>query len=254
MVGPWTTISLCMIAFALRGGADATPLGGARKKPPVEADDDPKTAPSYRYGQLDEAACLRELRRRKIHHEVVDEARGVRTPVRIPKGVGGVRFHTVLPPDKAEESPWEVFDCRLVLGLHDFASILARHDIDEALIFSAWRPSRQQPKGKPSTRHTGALAVDIFKLGKRAGADDEDARVWLDVKKDWHGRIGATTCGPKATAPTKKSRAAAELRELVCAGAAARLFTTMLTPNYDGAHHNHFHFDITPDVTWRLVR
>jgi hypothetical protein len=40
----------------------------------------------------------------------------------------------------------------------------------------------------------------------------------------------------------------------VCAAADAHLFTTILTPNYDRAHYNHFHLEVTPEVKWHLVR
>ncbi len=136
--------------------------------------------------------------------------------------------------------------------------MLRAHDIDEVLIFSAWRPNRRHPKGKQAKRHPGALAVDIFKLGKKLPAtkagDKPPKRIWLDVKKDWHGRIGAKTCGKKAAKPRKKSPKASELRKIICESASKRQFTSMLTPNYDRAHHNHFHFDLTPEVKWRIVR
>ena len=36
--------------------------------------------------------------------------------------------------------------------------------------------------------------------------------------------------------------------------ARARIFTSILTPNYDKPHSNHFHFDLAVDVKWRIVR
>ena len=229
----------------------ATAAYARKRKTIAKPDSDYASAPSYKYGKLSAAACHKELRSRKIRFEKVDKAPGVRAPVRIPKGLRGIRFHTLLPDKEAKKSPWEVFDCRLVLALHDFAEILKDHGIDEVLIFSAWRPNRRAKKGKEAKRHPGGLAVDIMRLG---GRDENGERVWLDVKKDWHGRIGHKTCGPKASKPTKKSAAATRLRTMVCKAAKARLFTSMLTPNYDRAHHNHFHFDVTPNVKWRMVR
>lgn len=256
----WTLTAVCLLALSLTSGALAK-RGRRRAKSPAAPDDDYATAPSYRYGELDRDACLAELEKRKIAFTEVDEAPGVLIPVRIQEGVGGVRFHTALSKEKAKESPWEVFDCRLVLALSDFAGILRKHDVDDVLIYSAWRPNRRQPKGEAATRHPGALAVDIYKIGKlvagdRPGKADAKAkqRVWLDVKKNWHGRRGAKTCGPKAAKPTKKSAEAVELRELICGAAEQRLFTSMLTPNYDAAHRDHFHLEVTPKVTWRLVR
>ena len=49
------------------------------------------------------------------------------------------------------------------------------------------------------------------------------------------------------------STEARALRAIFCEAADQRLFTTMLSPNYNNAHENHFHLEITPGVTWRLV-
>ena len=258
------------------------------------------SAPSYRYGNLDAPSCLAELRKRKVSYRRVAEARGVLAPVRIPDGVGSVIFRTALPRSKGRQSPWEIFDCRLVLALHDFSKILVAHDIDEVLIFSAWRPpSKKWPKGKLARRHPGALAIDMFKFrrrvrtaepedGKSEGAGDSPveprkgdsvadgvadgetskpteakARTgkpqlprteWLDVRDDFHGKIGQTTCTPGAAGPKPATPRALELRALVCETAAARLFTSMLTPNHDKPHFNHLHFEVTPKVKWRLLR
>lgn len=152
--------------------------------------------------------------------------------------------------------PHDVFDCRLVLALSDWSKILLDHDIDEVRMYSAWRPpSPKWPEGKIGTRHPGALAIDAYRFGKKlAEGKPEKDRVWLDVARDFSGRIGAPSCGPGAPPPRSKSKAAGELRKIVCAAADAHLFTTILTPNYDRAHWNHFHLEVTPDVTWHLVR
>lgn len=248
-------MAICSVIWTTTAPASGK-KGKKRKRTAATEDPDYRNAPSYKYAQLSPAACYDALDDRKIHFTTVDEARGVLAPVRIPKGVRGIRFHTALPPEEGAKSPWEVFDCRLVLALDDFAKILTGHGIDDVLIFSAWRPNHRHPKDKPAKRHPGALAVDIFKLGtmEPRGDDEKPKRVWLDVKKDWHGRIGAKTCGAKAAKPRKKSAAARLLRKLICTAASERLFTSMLTPNYNRAHHNHFHLEITPKVKWRLVR
>jgi hypothetical protein len=242
------------LAFTLALVPQAEAKRSKRKRGSARHDDDYASAPSYKYGKLSAKACFAALEKRKIAFEKEGETRGVLAPVRIPKGLRGVRFHTALPPDEGKKSPWEIFDCRLVLALDDFAKILSEHAIDDVLIFSAYRPNRRHPKGKPAKRHPGGLAVDIAKLGGPAEDGDDKKPRWLNVKKDWHGRIGDQTCGEKAAKPRKKTEAATELRTIICRAASERLFTSMLTPNYDRAHHNHFHLEVTPDVKWRLVR
>lgn len=268
LVKPPMVLGALLVALALAWAAlsEAGPRG---KRATFEQDW--KSAPSAKYGRLSAPACRSELMKRKIPFTKVAEAPGVLAPVRIPKGVGGIAFHTlVLPKDRP--TPWEVFDCRLVLALHDFSAMLRKHGIDDVVIFSAWRPPPPKwPEGKLATRHPGALAVDVMRLrwnkpvepaegakgeggGEPQGSEPKTEPVWIDVKKDFHGRIGDKTCGPGARSPRRKTPESETLRAVVCEAAAARLFTSMLTPNHDRHHHDHLHLEVTPDVKWRMVR
>ena len=65
------------------------------------------------------------------------------------------------------------------------------------------------------------------------------------------GKIGARTCGPGAL-PTADDRSK-ELRALVCEARTSRVFTYVLTPNYNLAHRDHFHAEVKPGVRWFLV-
>ncbi len=203
------------------------------------------TSPTQKYAGLDKATCEAELGRRKIGFDRVGEARGVVAPVRLTGTVGGVSFHSMLPAAQRKTSPYEIYDCRLVLALDDFAKILKNHDIVEVIHYSVYRPpgKKEVLKG-PGRRHSGALAIDaaIFKTkdGKTIG-----------VEKDFHGKIGAKTCGvPMA----HLSAEAQTLRKLVCEAADAQLFNVLLTPDYNWPHRNHFHLEVTAGVKWVLVR
>ena len=239
-------------------------------------DPDYRSAPSYVRAGLDATACFAELDRRKVVYEKVDVAPGVMAPLRLPEGVGGVTYRTLLPREQGRSSPWEVFDCRLALSLVDLSKILEAHGIDEVVMFSAWRPpAKSWPKDKLAVRHPGGLAIDIMRFGRdappppdepTAGAggeapaasaargDGAAERQWLNVEHHFHGRIGDTTCGDGASPPTESTPEAVELRAIVCEVAAARIFTSILTPNYNEPHYNHFHFDLAVDVKWRIVR
>ena len=54
-------------------------------------------------------------------------------------------------------------------------------------------------------------------------------------------RTASETCSAALAAQTGISR---ELYGLVCEASTRRLFSTVLTPNYNEAHRNHFHLDI----------
>jgi hypothetical protein len=45
-----------------------------------------------------------------------------------------------------------------------------------------------------------------------------------------------------------------ELLAIACGASEAHLFNSILTPNYDAPHRNHFHLELTPDVGWFMLR
>lgn len=236
----------------------ATPLeipeptvGEQAASAPAEPDDD--AAPdeglvvdasqpaAAKYAALDRAKCEAELDRRKIGYERVGEAKGVIAPLRLTTPLSGVRFRSNLSDAASKTSPYDIYDCRLVLSLDDFAAVLAKHDIVEVVHLSVYRPvgKKVQLKNGVGRRHSGALAIDaaLFKTS--------DGKT-LSVLKDFKGRIGAKPCPAPA--------AATELRKIACEANEARLFNVLLTPDYNWAHRNHFHLEVTAGVPWTLVR
>lgn len=204
----------------------------------------PPNSAAARYGGLSAPACLAELGRRGIDFEKVASAPGVKIPVRLSGPVGGVVYRTDEPDAARRTSPWLVFDCRLVLSLCDFGQILAQHEVVEARIFSAWRPPPKSWKGSVGRRHQGGLAVDVRTFRKASGEE-------LVVLSHFEGRIGAPVCesGRAPSHPEGK-----ELLAIACGAAQAHLFNSILTPNYDAPHRNHFHLELTPDVGWFMLR
>jgi hypothetical protein len=198
---------------------------------------------SARYAALDRGSCEGELVRRRIPFERVAEARGVLAPVRVTGPIGGVTFRSMLPEKQRRSSPYEIYDCRLVLALDDYARILARHDIVEVVHFSVYRPPPAKMTGL-GRRHAGGLAIDAGLFRTKTGET-------LSVEKDFHGRIGGKPCGvPTGSLPEK----AKTLRSVVCEAADAQLFNVMLTPDYNWKHRNHFHLEVTAGVRWMFVR
>lgn len=210
----------------------------------VTSPSDAINTPAYHYAQLSQAECEAELAGRHIDF-VHETATAVEQPVRLTGPLHGVLFRTDLADKVRPTSPYEIADCRLVLALDDFAEILSRHDIVEVRHYSIYRPPRSWPEDKPGAQHVGALAIDAGRFIDRAGAV-------LDVDRDFHGAIGAKTCGDGA-GPRPATPAAVTLRAILCEAADRRLFNVMLTPNYNRPHKNHFHLEITASVTWFLL-
>jgi hypothetical protein len=226
-------------------GADDGRLAAPERDAPAALDSE--SAPAKRYAELDRGACEAELSKRAVPFVPVEDARGVLAPVRLKGPLRGVTFHCGVPPAQRASTPWEIIDCRLALALDDFAVQLAAHDVVEVLHYSIYRPPPVAwPADKIAARHPGALAIDAATFTKRDGTK-------LDVERDFHGRVGSTTCGEGAEAHPLTAEAA-ELRQIVCEAAEAKLFNVALTPDYNFAHHNHFHLEVTAGAKWFMVR
>jgi len=224
------------LAFPLLGAGQA--MGGV---PPNVTQ-----TPAARYGNLDRTACEAELTARHIPFSSVATARGVLAPVRLSGPLHGVAYHSTLPVRQRASSPYEILDCRLVLALDDFSAILAKHDVVEVVHYSVYRPpSTSFPAAQIGRQHDGALAIDAGWFKRKDGSV-------LQVERDFHGRIGAGTCGP-GTGPLPVTAEASALRSIVCEAADAHLFNVELTPDYNWQHRNHFHLEVTPAVRWFLV-
>jgi hypothetical protein len=202
-----------------------------------------RKARPHRFSNLGRVDCLRAFRQDKL--PLADDRRGpggVAMPVRFGGKAGPVTFFA--PPRK---SPYGAFDCRLGLAFHELVPLLSEHEVTEVHVGTLYRPPpRRGAKHPRHSQHTRGLAADVigFKL--------KDGRT-LVVERDWQGAIGSLPCGPGSTLrdPTDE---AIRLRNLLCAIAATKLFDTILTPNYDAAHHDHLHLDLRRDARAVILR
>ncbi|MDB4944745.1 MAG: hypothetical protein JWP97_4279 [Labilithrix sp.] len=232
-------------------GANEGDTGELPALPPPDESVVPMTAamasgapPAARYASLTQAQCEAELGKRSIAFERVAEAKGVVAPLRLKSTVGGIDFHSMLPPAQRKTSPYEIYDCRLVLAIDDWARVLVKHDVVEVIHYSVYRPPPAKATlGGPGRRHPGGLAIDaaIFKL--RDGTS-------LSVEKDFHGRIGGKPCAPVTGLPATSTK----LRALVCEAAEQQLFNVLLTPDFNWAHRNHFHLEVSASARWVYLR
>jgi hypothetical protein len=125
-------------------------------------------SPAYRYANMTSEEALAELDSRQILYTKLDAVPGVRAPVRLTGRLHGVYFHSSLPPEERVTSIFEILDARLALALDDFAAVLERHDIDEVVHYTMYRPN-MPPPGKAADdgdRHNhkpGAVAAPATK-------------------------------------------------------------------------------------------
>jgi hypothetical protein len=217
----------------------------ATETTPIQTPPNVMQTPAARYGRLDRGTCEAELQRRHVPFSAVASARGVLAPVRLTGPMHGVTYHTALPASQRVTSPWEIMDCRLALALDDFSAILEKHDVVEVIHFSAYRPPSTHFTRPEGRQHEGALAIDAGVFKRKDGSV-------LQVERDFHGRIGAPTCGPGAM-PNPPTAEAIALRNIACEAAQAHLFNVELTPDYNYPHRNHFHLEVNPSARWFLV-
>lgn len=198
-------------------------------------------APASRNANLSPAACRALVQKKQL--PVKRDGRptpGVATALRFTGPLHGVTFLTA-----GWKSPFGVMDCRLVLAFDELAELLAAHDVTQVHVGTIYRKNSKLGS-KTLSQHAHALAADIvgFKLA--------DGRL-LEVERDFSGELGAPVCGPGSRVFPETAEAIA-LRNLVCDVAQSGLFTYMLTPNYDRAHHDHVHVDIKRDAKRTVIR
>jgi hypothetical protein len=159
--------------------------------------------------------------------------RELETPVPVPLvitgAVGGVVFRPIQKDRELELS------CELAARLPALAKILRAHGVRVVHVNSSYR---DQPR---VSFHTFGLALDMASFETKNGP--------LSVATDFELTPEVETCSGKPTSERGKA-----LLALACDLAASGLFSSVLTPNYNEGHRDHFHLDIRPDDPRLFVR
>jgi hypothetical protein len=179
-----------------------------------------------------EAECLAALDAAEIAYtRVPDLDSTVAHPIRIDGPVGGVTFVMSRP----EESV--VVSCEMAARLPVLARIMRAHEVRQVTVLSAFRT-------RPRTSfHTMGLALDMASFETDDGGS-------LSVLDSFVETPDARTCD----APRPHDPAARSLLAIACELADSHSFSSVLTPNYNDGHRNHFHVDIRPDDPRVFVR
>jgi hypothetical protein len=177
--------------------------------------------------------------------------------------VGSINGVEITPRWPKNKNVNAVMDCHLMLALVEVAKQARRLGVKEIQYYSTYRPLRKPPEkckrgkagshcrkqkksykkaNKNPSQHRSALAIDIRWLITERGET-------IDVLEDFERRSHRFPCDYRTR--TDKGRL---LQRFACGLHDHRIFNVMLTPNANKAHHNHFHFDITPDATWYILR
>lgn len=151
---------------------------------------------------------------------------GIRDGVEITGPLGGVRFTA---PDRPL-----VIDCSLAVSLAEAGRYLRALGLEQALFSSAYARRTVRGSNRPS-KHSYGLAIDLHTfVGPELGS--------VRVDRDYEQGLGdEVDC---VGAPL--TRGGAVLKVLQCQLARSGLFHLVLSPDYDDAHHDHFHLEAKP--------
>ncbi|MBN2717159.1 MAG: extensin family protein [Deltaproteobacteria bacterium] len=208
--------------------------------------------------QLSDAQCMEILNKADIKtHPPAFATPFVKTPLLLDSDIEGVIIDSKWPQKQMRR----VMDCRLIVSLIQLARRARQAGVVKIEYYSTWRPItvasdcpdgvrglrcrqtfERAQAGKLPSQHSRATAIDMrwFTF--------EDGSV-VDVLEHYEMNFHEPPCDDHPI-----TREGQFLQQLACDLHGDRVFNVMLTPNADRDHVNHFHFDITPNVTWYILR
>ncbi|MGN6111005.1 MAG: extensin family protein [Kofleriaceae bacterium] len=194
----------------MRGLALAIALAGAIAPAVARADD--------------KRACTEELSARGVSWKRASRP-GISNAVEITGPLGGVAMTSHQPL---------VIDCSLAVSLDEAGRYLRGLGLSTARFSSAYSRRTVRGTNRPS-KHSYGLAIDIHSFeGPDLGA--------LRVDRDYEQGLGddVDCVGHPLT------QGGAALKILQCQLVRSGLFYLVLSPDYDDAHHDHFHLEVKP--------
>ncbi len=181
--------------------------------------------------------CADQLTALRIESEPGPSRPGVVDPVTVTPPINGVTYSGQTGDDL-------FMDCTLAVALHAMGDEMAARGlthVEHAGIYNYRCIGGETPPDCPSglSRHANADAIDIVELRSSGGET-------YNVNDDWViDPDPEETC----TAPTAGAKDAL-LHAFACALNTNGTFHIVLTPNYNAAHRDHFHLDLTPGASF----
>lgn len=190
-----------------------------------------RVSESQRFSVRPEAECLADLASKGVvARRRPDLVTPVPSPVELLGPVDGVWFLS-----SHIERPI-VIACELAARLPALAAILKRHGVEGVELISDYRE-------EPFTSfHTMGMALDIGRLYRGRG--------FMSVQAHYEATPNQRTC----SGPQPSGASARVLRRIACDVYRSGQFHSMLTPNYNEGHRDHFHIDIRPDDPRAFLR
>ena len=171
--------------------------------------------------------CTDELDARKVAWKKASRP-GIALPVELTGAVGGITL--------TSEDHRLVIDCSLAVSLDEAGRYFKQLGITKATFSSAYSRRNVRGTNRPS-KHSFGLAIDVHTF---AGPDIGTLRVDRDYEQGLGDEVDCI--GQPMT------QGGAILKILQCQLVRSGLFHLVLSPDFDDAHHDHFHLEALP---WR---
>jgi len=166
--------------------------------------------------------CLAALAQDGRDWTRADHACRMSAQVRIEGPVEGVLFQSSRRSERLEVG------CELALRLPELARLLRESGVARVRVGS---PARFALK----SYHRFGLALDVYALTLDDGTE-------LEVEDDYQLQGDRGTCAGVEPDEAK----AKVLRQVACRVFEAHVLSTVITPNYNTGHRDHFHWDVRP--------
>lgn len=206
--------------------------------------------------------CLEELDQLGVGYTKTS-AKGVVDAVKLTGKLNGV----LIAKTNTDQVATDPMACEFVLHLWEMAEVLKAHGIHKIGTLGSYcyrcccywseqnfcrGPNDPEPDCSVApwngySNHSWGRALDIRYLYKDSGQvyDINNTAHWVESS--------LTTCTSGLAAQTGISK---ELYSLACELSGKHVFGTILTPNYNSAHRNHWHADIgqkAEPTTWKVI-
>lgn len=168
--------------------------------------------------------CKAELAARKVSWKPA-RLPGIANPVEITGPLGGIAY-------KSYDRPL-IIDCSLAVSLDEAGRYMHALGFDTAFFSNAYSRRNVRGSDRPS-KHSFGLAIDIHWFDTSGDS--------LRVDRDYEQGLGDDVdCVGKPL-----TQGGATLKILQCQLVRSGLFFLVLSPDYDDAHHDHFHLEVKP--------
>ena len=169
--------------------------------------------------------CKAELERRGVSFKAAKRP-GIANGVEVTGPLGGIQFTSADQP--------LVIDCSLAVSLDEAGRYFREQKVEKASFSSAYSRRNVRGTNRPS-KHSFGLAIDVHTFTM------EDVGT-LRVDRDYEQGLGdEMDCVGRPL-----TQGGAILKIMQCQLVRSGLFHLVLSPDYDDAHHDHFHLEALP--------